>query len=135
MATSTNNLMGPPLVISGNITFDSVEWDDTYPFSAPSTIGSLSQTSSLYDGVACSRQRTPLYRSLSSNSSLQSPLSLSQNLTASTVELWFKLPSSFQASSSNQSATPFYLFSLYYPSIQRDPWQLYFNGTPYTDSD
>ena len=34
--------MGPPLVVSGNITFDSVEWDDTYPFLAPSTIGSLS---------------------------------------------------------------------------------------------
>lgn len=41
MATSTNNIFGPPVVVSGNITFDEVEWDDTFTFGAPSSIGSL----------------------------------------------------------------------------------------------
>ena len=32
MATSTNNLIGPPVVITGNIAFDLVEWDDSFTF-------------------------------------------------------------------------------------------------------
>lgn len=45
--------VGPSLQLNGNVTFQSVEWDQTFTFSQPSMIGTLDQNFSLYDGLGC----------------------------------------------------------------------------------
>ena len=44
LAQNVNQAFGPTLKLSGNLTFDRVEWDATFNFSQPSLLGSLSQT-------------------------------------------------------------------------------------------
>lgn len=49
---------GPSITISGNLTFDTLDWDSTVTFSNPSPIGTLTQGFSLYDGMACQQNYT-----------------------------------------------------------------------------
>jgi hypothetical protein len=44
LAQNVNQAFGPTLTVSGNVTFDRVEWDATFNFSQPSLLGSLNQT-------------------------------------------------------------------------------------------
>jgi hypothetical protein len=49
--------MGANITVTGNLTFERVEWDQSFNFSQPSLLGSLNQTESLFDGIACRKSQ------------------------------------------------------------------------------
>jgi hypothetical protein len=117
LANSTLRSFGPSVYVSGNLTWDSVEWDDTYTFARPSLLGTLRQNETLYDGLACYKPISLSYRANSTASSMQANMTLASNMTQATVEFWFKMP---PGNSRNDST----LFSLLNLQSRREVWSI-----------
>ena len=53
MAYYSNGGLGQSISIGNSLTFNYVEWEDSFSYATPSTIGTISTSTNLFDGVAC----------------------------------------------------------------------------------
>ena len=74
------------------LSFDQIEWEDglTYDQDKVSYVGTMNQSQSLFDGVACNDGNYSVYASGQDSYISQQIGNFIEDITELTVELWFK---------------------------------------------